>query len=99
MVDLACGLILLPSALWFYPHCSRPSLDHARARRSAFVLAQLGTAAAVVAGAAFIMDVAGFLPREAIVVTVLLLVIWLPAPLAYLRPHWIVRLTGGPIRA
>jgi hypothetical protein len=99
MILLVAGLTLLSSSIWFYAHCSRPRLVAARARPSAFVLAQLGTVAALLAGAMFIADVAGFLPREAVAVTLLLLVIWLPAPLAYLRPQWIVRLTGGPIRA
>jgi hypothetical protein len=99
MVLLLCGIAVIPWSVWFYPHCSQPTLASARARRSAFVLAQLGTAAAVLAGLVFIADAAGFVPREATAVSAVLLVIWLPAPLAHLRPQWILRLTGGRVRA
>jgi hypothetical protein len=99
LIQLACGLAVIPMALWFYPHCARRSLASRHARTGAFVLAQLGTVAAVLAGALFIGDAIGTVPREAAPAGFVLIVLWLPAPLAFLRPRWLVRATGGPARA
>ena len=99
LIQLACGVAVIPMALWFYPHCARPSLVSRHARTGAFVLAQVGTMAAVLAGALFIGDAIGTMPREAARAALVLIVLWLPAPLAYLRPAWLVRATGGPARA
>ena len=99
MIQLACGVAVIPMVLWFYPHCARPSLAHAHARPAAFLITQLGTVAGVVIGVTYIADALGFLPRSAAVVGLVLMAAWAPAALAYLRPMWVVRATGGPTNA
>jgi hypothetical protein len=96
LAEIVCGVAVIPIVLWFYPHCARPGLTWARARRPAFIAAQVGTLAGVLTGLIYILDPLGLLPRGSFVAALVLLVVWLPAPLAFLRPIWIVRATGGP---
>ena len=98
----AVSLVFLGIAAWFYPHCARPGLAAARSRRIGY---RIVLAATIVAGPSFLargIDVLVAFPRP--IDDLLDLVPYLATleaipMLAYLRPAWIVRLTGGPEHA
>ncbi|HEX5823684.1 MAG TPA: hypothetical protein VFY18_04415 [Candidatus Limnocylindrales bacterium] len=100
MISLAFDIVFVALLAWFYPHCIRPSLDWSHARPNAYRLAAFGC---ILAAVAFTADAAIFelFPTQRV---------WIPplvaltaigfaiAAIAWGRPRWIVRVTGGPER-
>ena len=97
LFELGIGVYLIGGTAWFYPHCIKPSLTWARARPIAFTLALVATSAGMVAGALAVVHALDRLPEAISRVGVVLGLLWAPAALSYIRPRWIVRVTGGPI--
>ncbi len=97
--SVLCGLFFIPIVAWFYPHCARPSLQWARGKPVAFTVAALSSAAGIAAGGMMLVEGFVGLSREMLTASLLLALLWLPAALSYLRPAWIIRLTGGPAHA
>jgi hypothetical protein len=103
LVTLAITVPMVGGVLWFYPHCVRPSLAVAGARRVAFVVgfgACVILSAALLGGAiATVEGLRGEGPSGYVWYVPDLVVMFaslVVAAVGWGRPAWVVRLTGGP---
>ena len=89
------AIIAIAIPIWFYPHCARPALAYAGARRHAFLIAMAATAAGVDSGVLLLADAVIEVPSSIRQLGIVSGVLWIPAGLSFLVPNVVVRVTGG----
>jgi hypothetical protein len=82
-------------AIWFYPHCARPSLALAGARRPAFIVALAGTIASAFGFALAVVGSLVLLPEMLYRLGADLGLLFFVSAAAFLAPGLFIRLTGG----
>jgi hypothetical protein len=98
-VDLArviLGVARAMLAVWFYGHCSRPALALAGGNGFAFGLAFVATLVVLASGVVTIVAGLVDIPRWVLFTSTWAGLAFVIPAVAFLRPRWIVGLTGGP---
>jgi hypothetical protein len=96
LILVVLGVLLVFLPVWVYSHCARPALAFAGGRGVAFGVALVGSLIASADGIVTIIGGVADVPRMLWSMSSWTGLAFLLPTMAWLRPRWLVGLTGGP---